>query len=93
MKRVNAFRNMEFLEKEFNGINSMENYLISERQYLNGKTESINLPKSDVVKVRFDDDSWFAIRPSGTEPKLKIYISSLGRSSLISQLKLIISNL
>jgi len=34
-----------------------------------------NLPKSDVLKYIFDDCSWVAVRPSGTEPKIKIYYS------------------
>lgn len=33
------------------------------------------LPKSDVLKYIFEDGSWVAIRPSGTEPKIKIYYS------------------
>ncbi len=33
------------------------------------------LPTSDVLKFIFDDGSWIAIRPSGTEPKIKIYYS------------------
>lgn len=89
---VNAFRNMEFLQKEFKDINSIEDYSISERISSNGKKEVIDLPKSDVVKVRFDDDSWFAIRPSGTEPKLKIYISSLLRPSLKEQILHLLGN-
>lgn len=32
------------------------------------------LPKSNVLKYIFEDSSWIAVRPSGTEPKLKIYI-------------------
>jgi phosphoglucomutase len=34
-----------------------------------------NLPKSDVIKYILQDDSWVAIRPSGTEPKLKFYFA------------------
>lgn len=34
-----------------------------------------NLPKADVLKYIFEDGSWVAIRPSGTEPKIKIYYS------------------
>lgn len=34
-----------------------------------------NLPKSDVIKYILQDDSWVAIRPSGTEPKLKFYLA------------------
>jgi len=32
-----------------------------------------NMPGQDLIKVYFNDGSWFAMRPSGTEPKLKIY--------------------
>jgi phosphoglucomutase len=35
------------------------------------------LPKSDVLKFRFADGSWLAVRPSGTEPKIKVYYSVL----------------
>lgn len=35
--------------------------------------ECIHLPKSDFVKFTFTDDSWLVIRPSGTEPKIKVY--------------------
>jgi phosphoglucomutase len=36
--------------------------------------EGIDLPVSDVLKYYLEDGSWFCVRPSGTEPKLKIYI-------------------
>ena len=38
-----------------------------------------NLPKSNVLKIYFVDGSTIVIRPSGTEPKLKIYVSLLGK--------------
>jgi phosphoglucomutase len=34
------------------------------------------------VKVTIDDGSWFAVRPSGTEPKMKFYIESFGGENL-----------
>ena len=41
--------------------------------------EGINdLPTANVLKFRFIDDSWIAVRPSGTEPKIKIYYSIRG---------------
>lgn len=53
---------------------SVSNDLIS------GVTTEIDLPKSNVLKFVFDDYSWFALRPSGTEPKLKIYFSVTGKT-------------
>jgi len=40
----------------------------------------IQLPKSNVLKFMFDQNSWYALRPSGTEPKLKIYYSVVGKN-------------
>ncbi|MCD8209229.1 MAG: phospho-sugar mutase [Coprobacillus sp.] len=40
-----------------------------------GKKEKINLPKSDVLRFTFSDGSVLAVRPSGTEPKIKFYVS------------------
>lgn len=42
---------------------------------VNGKIEKVDYPKSDVLKFCFEDGSWVVLRPSGTEPKLKIYFS------------------
>jgi phosphoglucomutase len=43
-------------------------------------THSNGLPKSNVLKYFLEDGSWFAARPSGTEPKLKIYFSIVGQT-------------
>ncbi len=37
-------------------------------------------PKSNVLKYIFEDDSWICVRPSGTEPKIKIYYSIKGKT-------------
>lgn len=44
--------------------------------------------KSDVLKYYLDDGSWYAIRPSGTEPKIKLYIYSKGKDKRESKVKL-----
>lgn len=52
--------------------------------YLNDDT---GLPKSNVLKYYFDDGSWYAIRPSGTEPKIKVYIYTNDRDKEIARKK------
>lgn len=47
---------------------------------LTGEKEPIDIPKQNAMKFVLDDESWYAIRPSGTEPKIKLYIYSKGSS-------------
>ena len=47
------------------------------------------LPKSDVLKYFLKDGSWFAVRPSGTEPKIKFYFGVCGKSYEESKEKLL----
>lgn len=79
------FKDSKQLLKSFNEIEYVEDYQSQNRVFKSGKTESIKLPKSRVIKVYFKNSAWFVVRPSGTEPKLKIYYSSLGNSSEISK--------
>lgn len=46
-----------------------------------GKTSPTGLPKSDVLYFNLEDESWLCIRPSGTEPKVKLYFGAKGNSS------------
>ena len=43
------------------------------RDLLSGETEKITLPESNVIYLELEDDNNFIIRPSGTEPKIKLY--------------------
>lgn len=66
-----------------------EDYLTSERLMIKtGKSERILLPKSNVIKFIFESGDWLCIRPSGTEPKCKIYFSVHERSELATEQKL-----
>jgi phosphoglucomutase len=47
------------------------------------------LPKSDVVKLLFKDNSWLAVRPSGTEPKIKFYLGA-GSEARLQELEEIV---
>ncbi len=42
---------------------------------LTGESREIDLPRSDVLCCQLEDESWFCIRPSGTEPKIKFYFA------------------
>ena len=60
-------------------VAAVEDYLNDVITYADGHKENIvGLPKSDVLKYVFADKSTLAIRPSGTEPKMKFYIEMVG---------------
>ena len=65
----------EIIKKEDNLLQI--GYTYEENKVL---TYRIDLPKSNVLKYFLDDESWFVLRPSGTEPKLKVYFSTVGDS-------------
>lgn len=75
----------------FNGaqVASLRDYLKSEGVDLkSGAKSTITLPKSDVLHYGMQDGSWFCIRPSGTEPKIKIYYGVSSDSLEASKKKL-----
>ncbi|MCY6353864.1 phospho-sugar mutase [Clostridium sp. ZS2-4] len=51
-----------------------------EKDLMNLTQKQINLPKSNVLKFILEDGSSFVVRPSGTEPKMKVYLSIVGNS-------------
>ena len=71
------FRN-DKVKQEVKDIDHIGDYQAGYIYYAN-KQEATNLPKSDVVKFFLKDNSTITIRPSGTEPKLKIYIFADGQ--------------
>jgi phosphoglucomutase len=80
-------RSLEYLrhsmKPSINGVKIIKkmDYKIGIEKDLVKLDESIiDLPKSNVLKFVLKDDSWFVVRPSGTEPKMKIYLSVVGNS-------------
>ena len=69
--------------KELSGVKviRVEDYNKQEA-YEAGKVEKINLPKSNVVKLFFENGNTITVRPSGTEPKVKFYIGMKSKTKL-----------
>ena len=44
------------------------------------QNDETGLPKSNVLKYYFEDGSWVTLRPSGTEPKIKIYVNAVAKT-------------
>lgn len=63
---------------EFNDIKvtEVEDFKTSTKTSADGTIETIEMPAADVLKYTMEDGSWIAIRPSGTEPKIKFYIGA-----------------
>ena len=66
--------------EQFNGtdIALFEDFALQTATDKDGKVTALTTPPSDVLKYTLADDSWFAVRPSGTEPKIKFYIATVG---------------
>ncbi len=52
---------------------AVRDYLTSRRTTAGGAVTPLDLPVSDVLYFELEDGAWMAVRPSGTEPKIKIY--------------------
>lgn len=58
------------------------------KTFENGTVEMLTTPPSDVLKYVLADDSWIAVRPSGTEPKMKFYIGVKADSQVAADEKI-----
>ncbi|MGC9932361.1 phospho-sugar mutase [Priestia aryabhattai] len=78
---VNQFRDHPPAEIAGAAVGKIEDYLIGKKtNLLTTQQEVIDLPSSNVIKFWLQDGSWFVIRPSGTEPKVKFYFGVKLRS-------------
>lgn len=55
-------------------------YLYGKQVFTDGRELALNYPSSDALKYTLEDGSWVAFRPSGTEPKIKVYLGTKGDS-------------
>ena len=76
--------------KEFNAtaISVTEDFKAQTSTAADGTVTALTTPPSDVLKYTLADGSWIAVRPSGTEPKIKFYIAVVGDSNEDAQEKI-----
>ena len=76
--------------KEWNAteITVVEDFKAQTSTAADGTVTILTTPPSDVLKYTLADGSWIAVRPSGTEPKIKFYIAVVGESNEGSQAKI-----
>ena len=82
------FRNNAPKEWNATEITVVEDFKAQTSTAADGTVTALTTPPSDVLKYTLADGSWIAVRPSGTEPKIKFYIAVVGESNEDSQSKI-----
>ncbi|HGR7073906.1 TPA: phospho-sugar mutase [Streptococcus pneumoniae] len=82
------FRNNAPKEWNATAITVVEDFKAQTATVADGTVTNLTTPPSDVLKYTLVDGSWIAVRPSGTEPKIKFYIAVVGETNEESQAKI-----
>lgn len=82
------FRNNAPKEWTATAITVVEDFKAQTATAADGTATNLTTPPSDVLKYTLADGSWIAVRPSGTEPKIKFYIAVVGETNEESQAKI-----
>ena len=82
------FRNNAPKEWNATEITVVEDFKAQTSTAADGTVTALTTPPSDVLKYTLADGSWIAVRPSGTEPKIKFYIAVVGETNEESQAKI-----
>lgn len=82
------FRNNAPTEWNATAITVVEDFKAQTATVADGTVTNLTTPPSDVLKYTLADGSWIAVRPSGTEPKIKFYIAVVGETNEESQSKI-----
>ncbi|CIX84358.1 phosphomannomutase [Streptococcus pneumoniae] len=82
------FRNNAPTEWNATAITVVEDFKAQTATVADGTVTNLTTPPSDVLKYTLTDGSWIAVRPSGTEPKIKFYIAVVGETNEESQAKI-----
>ena len=82
------FRNNAPKEWNATAITVVEDFKAQTATAADGTITNLTTPPSDVLKYTLADGSWIAVRPSGTEPKIKFYIAVVGETNEESHAKI-----
>ena len=82
------FRNNAPKEWNTTAITVVEDFKAQTATAADGTVTNLTTPPSDVLKYTLADGSWIAVRPSGTEPKIKFYIAVVDETNEESQAKI-----
>ena len=82
----------EIFAREIAGseVVAITDYLVQkEKTVATGEEKAIEIEKTDAVKFSYSDESWYTLRPSGTEPKVKLYIYVKDADKKVAKEKLV----
>lgn len=73
---MTKIRGTRFSDVAGKKVLAQSDFVTREKTFADGKTENIDLPKTNAFKIHLDNGDWICVRPSGTEPKLKFYVAT-----------------
>ena len=86
---MQEYRNIYLLQVGGMKLAEITDYSISETINIETKEKTpIDVEKQNALKFIMTDTGWYALRPSGTEPKIKIYMNTVGKTRAEAEQKL-----
>ena len=73
---MTKIRGTRFSDVAGKKVLAQSDFVTREKTFADGKTETIDLPKTNAFKIHLENGDWICVRPSGTEPKLKFYVAT-----------------
>ena len=68
---------------DFDGVKvtAVRDYAVGQRKTAEGAVEKLEQPASNVLYYELENRGWICVRPSGTEPKIKLYVNAVSGSA------------
>ncbi len=81
---MNTIRSTRFCDIAGTKVLAQSDLVTRQKTYADGKTEAIDLPKTNAFKIHLENGDWICVRPSGTEPKLKFYVATSASDNAVA---------